>query len=542
MKILVEYNVPLNKLIGICSDGANTMRGVHKGVCTQLERHLRGLREEKMHHLIVAQDVHSRRAVDSFHAARGIFTVHCVCHRLALVLSDAIKGTKSFDKCIPDNVIELLNSLYNYFARSATRKKAMRDLITFENAYNKRQATQRLQAEPRVPHPDILRQNPVQELEEVMDTLMESTKLPRRIVLTRWLSCADAVRVVLNSRLIYINYFSNENNDTANNILEMLEDSTIFAWYACMHDVLPVLTRMNVLFQSSLPLPHLLYPKIIIAKSTLINMVGTGGTRTELLPLASVNVDTAFGAYANRFIKDTTGPAALHGTSLDADEVLFLKQSWHKLFAHCVQQIDCRFPPETMYIFKLMQVLDPCVVHGPLRRELIGTETLGVVVEQLLHIFEIPLHTSGLACLGVEDIKNSFVVFKVSGLCADVWKEMTQDYIREQNKNGQRPVDYSVVYPYYRKLMQVMPDIKPWAMFALFVLVFPTGNAISERGFSAMAGTHTKQRSEMHREQVFAHLMIGFNGPPVPEFAAQLDVESRQPNWPLHIRPSNYNA
>ena len=32
IKILVEYNVPLNKLIGICSDGANTMRGVHKGV------------------------------------------------------------------------------------------------------------------------------------------------------------------------------------------------------------------------------------------------------------------------------------------------------------------------------------------------------------------------------------------------------------------------------------------------------------------------------------------------------------------------------
>ena len=537
----MEYNVSLNKLIGICSDGASTMRGVHKGVCTQLERHLRGVREETMRHLIMAQDVHIRRAVDSFHAARGIFTVHCVCHRLALVLSDAIKGTKSLDKCIPDNVIELLNSLYNYFARSATRKKAMRDLITFENAYNKRQATQRLQAEPRVPHPDILRQNPVQELEEVMDTLMESTKLPRRIVLTRWLSCADAVRVVLNSRLIYINYFSNENNDTANNILEMLEDSTIFAWYACMHDVLPVLTRMNVLFQSSLPLPHLLYPKISTAKSTLINMVGTGGTRTELLPLASVNVDTAFGAYANRFIKDTTGPAALHGTSLDVDEVLFLKQSWHKLFAHCVQQIDCRFPPETMDIFKLMQVLDPCVVHGPLRRELIGTETLGVVVEQLLHIFEIPLHTSGLACLSLEEIKNSFVVFKVSGLCADVWRKMTQDYKREQNKNGQRPVDYSLVYPYYRKLMQVMPDIKPWAMFALFVLVFPTGNAISERGFSAMASTHTKHRSEMRREQVFAHLMIGFNGPPVPEFAAQLDIESRQPNWPLHIRPNNYN-
>ncbi len=188
-----------------------------------------------------------RRAIDSFHVARGIFTVNCVCHRLALVLNDAIKGTKSLDKFIPDDVIELLNSLYNYFARSATKKKAMREFITFENAYNKRQATQRLQAARRVPHTDIVRPNPVQELEEVMDTLMESTKLPRRIVLTRWPSCADAVRVGLNSRLIYINYFSNENNGTSNHILEMLEDSTIFAWYACtsMHDVLPVLTLMS---------------------------------------------------------------------------------------------------------------------------------------------------------------------------------------------------------------------------------------------------------------------------------------------------------
>ena len=140
------------------------------------------------------------------------------------------------------------------------------------------------------------------------------------------------------------------------------------------------------------------------------------------------------------------------------------------------------------------------MVHGPLRRELIGTETLAVVVEQLLHIFEIPLHTSGLACLALEDIKNSFVVFKVSGLCADVWRDMTQDYTREQNINRQRPVDYSLVYPYYRKLMQVMPDIKPWALFALFLLVFPTGNAISERGFSAMAdGRHSLIRSSAQR-------------------------------------------
>ena len=79
------------------------------------------------------------------------------------------------------------------------------------------------------------------------------------------------------------------------------------------------------------------------------------------------------------------------------------------------------------------------------------------------------------------------------------------------------------------------------ALFALFVLVFPTGNAISERGFSAMGSAHCKQRSELSHDQVFAHLIIGFNGPTVAEFAAQLDIESRQPNWPLYIPPCNLN-
>ena len=47
-------------------------------------------------------------------------------------------------------------------------------------------------------------------------------------------------------------------------------------------------------------------------------------------------------------------------------------------------------------------------------REITGVESpcdsLAVVVEKLLHIFEIPLHTSGMACLSTEEIKNSFVV------------------------------------------------------------------------------------------------------------------------------------
>jgi len=102
MKVLQEYNMSLGQMIGVCSDGASTMRGVHKGVCTQLERHLRQSREATIHNIIAMQDVNSRRSIASFHESRGIFTIHCVCHRLALVLTDAIKGTKNEPKVIPE--------------------------------------------------------------------------------------------------------------------------------------------------------------------------------------------------------------------------------------------------------------------------------------------------------------------------------------------------------------------------------------------------------------------------------------------------------
>ena len=148
-----------------------------------------------------------------------------------------------------------------------------------------------------------------------------------------------------------------------------------------MHDVLPVLTRMNILFQSSLPLPHLLFAKISSAKTTLISMVGTRGAQTNLIPLEPVDVNTSFGAYANKFVQNNIGRAAVHGTALDDRQVLSLKKAWHKLYAHCLQQIDSRFPQENMHIFKLMQVIDPSIVHGPLRRQQIGADDLAVVVE-----------------------------------------------------------------------------------------------------------------------------------------------------------------
>jgi hypothetical protein len=78
-----------------------------------------------------------------------------------------------------------------------------------------------------------------------------------------------------------------------------------------------------------------------------------------------------------------------------------------------------------------------------------------------------------------------------------------------------------------------MPDIKPWAFYVLFILVFPTGNAISERGFSAMGAT-----SKLLHTRLWDSMGQMSN---VTEFAANVRAASKLPNWPLYIHPKNYN-
>jgi hypothetical protein len=92
-------------------------------VSTRLAKHARGLRDVVMAD-IINQD-HSRDIIASFHRDKGVLCfVHCVCHRRALVLTDAIKGLKGWSKTcdgvIPDVCITLINNLYNYFAKKCT--------------------------------------------------------------------------------------------------------------------------------------------------------------------------------------------------------------------------------------------------------------------------------------------------------------------------------------------------------------------------------------------------------------------------------------
>jgi hypothetical protein len=65
--------------------------------------------------------------------------------------------------------------------------------------------------------------------------------------------------------------------------------------------------------------------------------------------------------------------------------------------------------------------------------------------------------------------------------------------------------------------------VAAWAFACLFLLIFPTGNAIAERGFSAMGAVHSTLRSEMGHEQVWAHMIVYFNGPKLLEYANKIN-------------------
>jgi hypothetical protein len=193
--------------------------------------------------------------------------------------------------------MECLRTIHEYFSKSTRRKNKLREYLEQKNAGIRENQRQTARQARRLLEREV--RNPDDALENSLKVLEEQHKLPRRIIMTRWLSSVDAIKVLVTSRTTYQDFFQHETTRKGEEMFEWIHDNTVFGWYYCLIDVIPVLTGLNILFQSSLPVPHLLYPRIQLAKITLINMVcteGMGGTRTELLSKDMVDQDTKFGA------------------------------------------------------------------------------------------------------------------------------------------------------------------------------------------------------------------------------------------------------
>ncbi len=77
--------------------------------------------------------------------------------------------------------------------------------------------------------------NPNEALERNLSQLEAQHKLPRRLILTLWLSSAEAIKVVTTSRDTYKICFAEESSENGREIYDLLYDDVVFGWwYYCL--------------------------------------------------------------------------------------------------------------------------------------------------------------------------------------------------------------------------------------------------------------------------------------------------------------------
>ena len=445
------------------------MQGVHKGVVTQLKGLIMTERFKKQRLIMETRNpsiANYPRIFTEFHAMYGVLGVHCVCHRFALVLTECISK-----QLIPAEAVELLSKVYEYFCKSGMRK---RNLKKFVKKVNDARAKKRTVDGGLV---DI--DDPDDALHRIIRLECDRIKLPKKVVLTRWLGCELCVNVIIGGRPAYALYFDWESqpkpSDTPSTdrskaqwLRDKIQQNDLFVWFYFLADTIPILTRMNVLFQATLPLPHLLYEKVDGAKSQLRLMIGQE-PRDDMIPEAELDKDTRFGPAVESFFLGCQRGNHKYGDRggvLNGTKVLELKLKMFLCVHFMLENLDLRFPKEDLYVYKLLRVVDP-----RLRRRLkLGGMTHGECVKHLLHIFEVPLY----GFVDAKKVLQSHTVFLASPAVADL---VLQFFVLDDNGNHNE----SSIYEFYYELLKLGGDTYEWAKFSLFYLIIAIRNVGSHK-------------------------------------------------------------
>jgi hypothetical protein len=166
------------------------------------------------------------RKLDTFHPQRGIFTIHCVCHRLALIVTDAFKGTKDIEQVVPNECLELLTAVFNYFGKSVKRKKNYGSFWKKSmNLSDKTGICYKGKADGVLLVMSIEIQ--MKSYSAYLQRWRSSKSYLRRVVLTRWLSSREAIKVIVTSRETYKNFFAEETSAKGQEIYDLLHDHII---------------------------------------------------------------------------------------------------------------------------------------------------------------------------------------------------------------------------------------------------------------------------------------------------------------------------
>ena len=107
---------------------------------------------------------------------------------------------------------------------------------------------------------------------------------------------------------------------------------------------------MNCLFQSDLPIPHLLYDKVQTAKAELTLMCGQT-PRGEVMATNEVQWATPMGAFAETFIaQNCNWRVHEHGSPLLPSDILGLKKRWARCLWFMHLELEAQFPEDSLEV------------------------------------------------------------------------------------------------------------------------------------------------------------------------------------------------
>ncbi len=237
-------------MVGLGTDGANVMCGVHHSVVTLLQR--------KWPHIV---------------------HLKCVCHSIDLIAKNAVKTT------LPSHIDYMVRESYNWFSHSSLRLSAYRDiakLVGFSTSFE--------EAEEEDSH------------EEESGEKQEELPPPRLISPsdTRWLVLADCVEKILAQydalKAHFQIVYSKEKCFQAKTLAEMFNDEKNHLYLLFLFPIIKELRRLTKLFQSNSVDNFRIYSELEMAfKSLALRLLKPSIISSNSIDrLCELNLDTDF--------------------------------------------------------------------------------------------------------------------------------------------------------------------------------------------------------------------------------------------------------
>ena len=215
----------------------------------------------------------------------------------------------------------------------------------------------------------------------------------------------------------------------------------------------------------------------------------------------------------------TTYHSSTTTSYLNCSEMKELKLQFHRCLSTILEEVDARFPGHSLEIFRYMQIFDPF-----LRNLYHGTRANVMKLKNGIEMLYDTFRTTLPHDFELDDVQSQAVNFMTSPIVDRI-------FIKTYKKDPKGHWIQTNIYSFYEELMS-FAEFSIFAKFVLILLMLPTGNAISERGFSLMKNIISTKRNSISMEQAQIQHFIAFNGSSdLKDFKSHCVKSSAKPNW-----------